>query len=278
MNRLFGYRGVSGYQLGNVVKHNMVGKPPPNRGQKLILSNNVFDLLCHLFLSKDAVKQANGKEQNDFGQNASLLGRIVNEKRRCDGESDLNEVHLYRRIEKANSSTQDMIVLEVRESHRHFWLMYHNQKRNHINWEKANVCLGIAHLLIDDKENKREGNIIFERNGEDTKNNVLFFDETATYLDASESAAGRKASFASDNNIPNVGKAGSKSSDKFTLLVAVNGVGELLPFMTIIPSSAKEEDWKLNLDTILGYKQLEGKYGCLMKQTHSCTFASRPKG
>ena len=119
---------------------------------------------------------------------------------------------------------------------------------------------------------------MFEIDGEDTKKNVIFFDETAIFLDASESSAGRKASKTSHNTIPNVGKAGSKSADKFTLLTVVNADYELLPFLTIVPSAAKEGKRKINPGTLLGYQQLKGKYGCLTPQTYSCTFASTKKG
>ena len=107
---------------------------------------------------------------------------------------------------------------------------------------------------------------------------MIFFDEKAIFLDASECGAGREASKSSNPNIPNVGKAGSKSSDKFTLLTAVNANCELLPFLTIIPSKAKPGNRKINPGMVIGYQQLQGKYGCLQPQTHSCAFASTEKG
>ena len=91
--------------------------------------------------------------------------------------------------------------------------------------------------------------------------------------------AGRPSSKTSHKAIiPNVGQAGSKSSDKFTLLTIVNANYELLPFLTIVPSKAKEGNRKINPGMLMGYQQLKGKYGCFTPQTHSCTFASTEKG
>ena len=89
--------------------------------------------------------------------------------------------------------------------------------------------------------------------------------------------AGRPSSKTSHKAIPNVGQAGSKSSDKFTLLTIVNANYELHPFLTIVPSKAKEGNRKINPGMLMGYQQLKGKYGCFIPQTHSCTFASTEK-
>ena len=150
---------------------------------------------------------------------------------------------------------------------------------NHKKFEEATVRLGISRPPVNDEEKEREGHVVFEIDGKDTRKNVIFFDETAIFLDASESSAGKKGSKTSNPNIPNVGNAESKSSYKFTLLTAVNANYELLPFLTIVPSKAKPGNRKLNPGMLMGYQQLiKGKYGCFTPQTHSCTFASTEKG
>ena len=278
INRLFKFRAVSGYQLSNAVKEKRAGKPPPEKGRPTILSSTVFDLLCRFFFSYDSVNQANGNDHNDRTKNISLLGRIVNEHRKRKGEKEVDCVHLYKRILHANSLKQEQTVPDTRESYRHLWLTFRNQNLNHEKWEEATVRLGIARPPVNDEEKEKEGNVVFEIDGEDTRKNVIFFDETAIFLDASESSAGRNPSKTSNPLLPNVGKAGSKSSDKFTLLTIVNANCELLPFLTIVPSKAKEGNRKIHPGMLAGYQQLEGKYGCLTPQTHSCTFASTEKG
>ena len=98
MNRLFGYRGVSGYQLSNAVNEKKAGLPPPDRGRPSILSNKIFDLLCRFFLARDAINQSNGVQHNDRSKNISLLGRIVNGARERNGEKKIDEIWLYGRI------------------------------------------------------------------------------------------------------------------------------------------------------------------------------------
>ena len=185
---------------------------------------------------------------------------------------------MYKRILHANSLKQEQTVPDTRESYRHLWLTFRNQNLNHERWEEATVRLGIARPPVNDEEKEKEGNVVFEIDGEDTRKNVIFFDETAIFLDASESSAGRNPSKTSNPLLPNVGKAGSKSSDKFTLLTIVNANYELLPFLTIIPSKAKPGNRKINPGMLMGYQQIKGKYGCKTPQTHSCTFASTEKG
>ena len=202
----------------------------------------------------------------------------MNGARERNGEKKIDEIWLYGRILQKNSLIQEQVVPDTRESHRHFWLTHHNQNLNHEKWEEATVRLGISRLPVNDEEKEKEGHVVFKIDGKDTRKNVIFFDETAIFLDASESSAGRRGSKTSHMAIPNVGKAGSKSSDKFTLLTAVNANYELLPFLTIIPSKAKPGNRKINPGMLMGYQQLKGKYGCVTPQTHSCTFASTEKG
>ena len=278
INRLFKFRAVSGYQLSNAVNKKRAGQPPPELGRPSILSSNIFGLLCRFFFSRDSINQANGDDHNERSQNISLLGRIVNEHRKRNNEKELDIIHLYTRILHSNSLKQAQVVPDTRESSRHFWLTHRNQTMNHKKFEEATVRLGISRPPVNDEEKEREGHVVFEIDGEDTRKNVIFFDETAIFLDASESSAGRQGSKTVNPNIPNVGNAGSKSSEKFTLLTAVNANCELLPFLTIIPSKAKPGKRKVNPGMVMGYQQLRGKYGCLQPQTHSCTFASTEKG
>ena len=115
-NRLFGFRGLSGYQLSNAVNEKRAGEPPPERGRPSILSNKIFDLLCRFFFARDSINQANGDDHNERSQNINLLGRIVNEHRKRNNEKEIDTIHLYTRILHSNSLKQEQVVPDTRES------------------------------------------------------------------------------------------------------------------------------------------------------------------
>ena len=86
----------------------------------------------------------------------------------------MNKIWLYGRILQTNSLSQSQVIEGTRESNHNFWLTHQNQKRNHKKFEDATVSLGISLPPVIDEENEREGNVVFEIDGEDTKKCDIF--------------------------------------------------------------------------------------------------------
>ena len=91
----------------------------------------------------------------------TLLGNIVNSKRKQDEKLEMDEVNLSRKIEKRNSLKQEMKIIDEQESYRLLWLTYWQQLLNYKKWEEYCVCLGIAHLPTDESEQLKKGHIAF---------------------------------------------------------------------------------------------------------------------
>jgi hypothetical protein len=105
VNRMFGYKILSGYQLQQAVKNDWVGLSPPKRGSPSRLPDDEMQLLANLVFTCETIEQVNCvAECMERGQTISILAKIVNEHLESVGEEPVNEQSLYRSIEFLNSS------------------------------------------------------------------------------------------------------------------------------------------------------------------------------
>ena len=83
---------------------------------------------------------------------------IVNGRLNALGEKPMNEVKLFKRVEKV----KNVCKADPREINRVKWLTYRTQNQNHEKFEDACVELGFARLPVDDEEEQeRERQVVF---------------------------------------------------------------------------------------------------------------------
>jgi hypothetical protein len=277
INQMYEIEGVSGRQLAEACRADRAGEPPPCRGRQSRIPDDEFKDIAMLFFSLSAIEQANAAPNRLARPKLiSLLGTIVNDKMRQDGVQEINEIHLYERVQKENSSKQGIVVADPREAIRVAWLTYSNQKKNYENWESECVRLDFARLPANDREKDQEGYIVFH---EGQESRIANWDEMSLALDGSDATAGgRPGATPTLDSIQESGQSTVKSSQKCTCTFGVAGI-EALPPLLIFPSSAKhDEDMKLNSKILPSFKQVEGQYGFSQKYHHDCTIAMSGKG
>ena len=151
INQIFKRVLVSGHQISAGVKENQVGESPPRPGRPSEIPDDDFKDLCALFWSVATIEQANSDPQRlNRIEEISLLGTIINAKRRAEGRSNLDEILMYERIQTANSTKQDVKNVDDRNVLRVRWLTYSNQRKNYLAWEKVSVEEGFARLPKDE--------------------------------------------------------------------------------------------------------------------------------
>jgi hypothetical protein len=97
INDCVGILAVSGRQIADAFKKGRAGKSPPRHGAPSLLPEEDVKhlaMLCFLLL---AIEQANcAAERLDSPGLISLVGKIINEKRKGEGLDEIDEVHIYR--------------------------------------------------------------------------------------------------------------------------------------------------------------------------------------
>jgi hypothetical protein len=130
INNWFGILAVSGRQIADAFKKGRAGKSPPRHGAPSLLpEEDVKDLVMLCFLLS-AIEQANcDVERLDSPGLISLVGKIINEKRRGEGLYEIDKVHIYQeRIQQMSAAKQTMGVVDERDAIRVKWTTAANQK------------------------------------------------------------------------------------------------------------------------------------------------------
>jgi hypothetical protein len=276
INQMFKRVLVSGHQLSSGVRENRVGKSPPRPGRPSEIPDDDFKGLCALFWTVAAIEQANSDPQRlNRVEETSLLGTIVNAKRRAEGKNNLDEISLYERIQTANSTNQGVQNVDDRDVLRVRWLTYSNQRNSYLAWEKVSVEEGFARLPTDERERQEKGYVVFYPKQE---RRFCNFDEMKFTLDGKdEKAGGRPAVSHTTSTVPEAGKASVTSDNVCTITMGIIG-NEPMPFLVIFPSKAKEDNYKIKIKRIASFKPIVAQYGYESPQTWDCTFAVSPKG
>ena len=118
-NQLLGIEAVSGDALKRAFKRgDKVGSSPPRAGRNTILPEEDIKDLASLLHTMSSIEQVTAGSRLDRPKQISLLGNIVNTKHSDDGKPEQNIVNLYRHIEEYNSSSENVMIIDTRDSNR----------------------------------------------------------------------------------------------------------------------------------------------------------------
>ena len=96
MNQMFGMIAVSGSQLISGVKDGRINESPPRAGRPSEIPPEDFKDLTELFYTICAVEQANADPNRlNRTEEITLLGIIMNTKRRAKNKPEMNNIYLY---------------------------------------------------------------------------------------------------------------------------------------------------------------------------------------
>jgi hypothetical protein len=220
------------------------------------IPDDVFKSICTLAYTCSAIEQANAEVRLKRVELVSLIGSIINSKRRSEGQPEINDTAFYERVEFENSTRQNLSSTDPREAWRILWMLYQTQERHYENWEKFCVEYGFARVAETEQEKIEHGNLVFF----DTSR-ILQADEYAIIINgADERAGGRPSRAPTAEALPDSGEPFQKASDKCSVLQMVNFANEAFPPLIIYPSSAKTTV-KVNAKRIQGSQQVKGQYG-----------------
>jgi hypothetical protein len=232
-----------------------------------------FGHLCNLVYSACAIEQANASARLEPCDLQTLLGDIVNGKRKKDCQHDLCEIQILRRIQNRNSARQTKTAVDQRDARRVAWLKWQTQSLHYDRWEEFCVEYGFARKSESDEE-KADGNLFFY-----DPSRIIQADEFCFTLNGIDEAAGGRPSKAfSTDEVPESGQSSHKSGEKCTVLQAINFADEAFPPFVIFPSKVKGDQVKTNPKMIKGFKQVRGKYGLKEYHWHDARIAYSKSG
>jgi hypothetical protein len=128
----------------------------------------------------------------------------------------------------------------------------------------------------DEPEDIQEGEIIFYKG---QRARILNLDESRVDLDGSEgNAGGRPVTQYADRSLPNAGTASSKTSDACTIICGSNADGEPIPPHFQLPSKAKHDNYKFNLEILDNMQTVNATFGHSVHKKVPLTFGFNKKG
>jgi hypothetical protein len=273
INAWFGILAVSGRQIVDAFNKGRAGKSPSRRGAPTLLPEEDVQDLAMLCFSLSAIEQANcAAERLDSPGLISLVGKIINEKRKSEGLDEIDEVHIYReRIQQINAAKQTVGVVDERDAIRVKWTTAANERRHYERWEEACVRLGFARMPIDEHEKQEKGYVVFYDGQE---HRIANFDEMKLALDGTDENAGGRPSATPITNIVNEsGKPAQKTAKSLTLMLGIIG-NEPTPPLAIHSS----QSGYIAPQNIASFHEIEAQYGLSTRRHFLPSFASSPKG
>ena len=93
-NIMSGAEFLSGNELQAAVKNGNVGKSPPRRGRVSLVPEDEFDAFCDAVFSFAALQQINSTIRTKKMELQTLVGEILNDKRKADGDEGMQTVLL----------------------------------------------------------------------------------------------------------------------------------------------------------------------------------------
>jgi hypothetical protein len=273
INDWFGILAVSGRQIADAFAKGRAGQSPPCRGAPSLLPEEDVKDLAMLCFSLSAIEQANcAAERLDSPGLVSLVGKIINEKRKSEGLAEIDEVHIYReRIQQMNAAKQTVGVVDERDASRVKWTTASNQRRHYERWEEACVRLGFARMPIDEHEKQEKGYVVFYDGQE---HRIANFDEMKLALDGTdENAGGRPSATPMTNTINESGKPAQKTAKSLTLMLGIIGDEPTPPLAIHLSQSGY-----IAPQNIASFHEIEAQYGLSTRRHFLPSFASSPKG
>jgi hypothetical protein len=175
-----------------------------------------------------------------------------------------------------NSRKQALGSPDKREALRVKWLTHSAQKLNYERFEEAAVELGFARYPESGED--ADGQYIIWREGQQRR--VINLDEMSISLDASTTRGGGRPSQVPDAvGVQGSGQAAPKSDAKVTGIFGMNFADEALPPYFQFPTKATSQSrYKLKAQLLLGFRQIEGRFGFSQSRYFDCGFGVNPKG
>jgi hypothetical protein len=205
-----------------------------------------------------AIEQVNADDRSTRTQLASMIGAIVSGKRGAEELDEVDDMALWKRIQKDNARLQSMSESDLRELRRVQWMVHETQKKHFLNWEKFCVDFGFAREAESEEERSLLGQIVFH-----DPSRIIQADEYAFALNGQdEKSGGRPPMVPSAEDLKhNPGQSSNKTSEKCSILQAINFGNEALPPFIIFPTKAKQENVQINPHTLRSFHQIKGQYG-----------------
>ena len=149
---------ISGREITEGVNNGLAGKSTPRKGRPTLISSDDTSDIASLVLTASAIDQANC-EPNRLSrtQLTSVVGEIVNEKRKADGLVEIHDRTFFERIQTINSIVSDVQTPDKREMLRNMWLTVEQQKKHYMNWEQELIRLEFGRAPTDEREQQEKG-------------------------------------------------------------------------------------------------------------------------
>jgi hypothetical protein len=147
-------------------------------------------------------------------------------------------------------------------------------------FEDAKKDLLRTGLVIDEEVLNQEGGIVSEiRFRQDTERRIINMDETHHDLSITGDRGGPRAVSYHNPALQRGARRKVKSARHVTGAYATNSAGEALPPFYIFDSCAKtSENFRVNVDWLVGLPSVTGRYGCPTLVESGSFYAVRPKG
>ena len=298
-NVMSGAEFLSGNEIQAAVRTGNEGKSPPRRGRSSSVPTEEFNAFCDATFSFSAIEQINSTPRTKKMELMSLVGEILNDKRREDGEdgkcrrflsplwlpmpgafpmflAELGDVNFHRRIEMALCRKQHLASPDKRETIRVHWLTHTAQKLNYERWEECLADLGFARHPREGEDTG--GEFIVWHDGQQKR--AINLDEMSLSLDSSSTrGAGRPAAVPMAIGVHGDGDPAPKSSDKCTAIFGMNFDSEAMPPCVQFPTRAKDlKRCKLHCGLLESLRQVQGRFGYSASRWHDTGFGMNPKG
>ena len=255
----FGQRRIQTY-----VKNGEIGTSPRKTGNPGTIADYIFQLLCTATESFMKINQLNG--QNVKNTRKKLSARVI----QVMGKEKNVSMHLIDRILKETAVDILSKVCDNVEDRRVRWTTYNNLKSWFDNWARDLEDLGFAvrneleELYIPEEQLAR----------------ILNLDESCLSMDGSNGQrGGRPEAVFYSPNLPQTGRATSKSSLTTTFITGSTAAGEALPPHFQFSTKAQTiETEKLRTAFCVFMPQIRGKFGNDEEKLWPVTFGMNPKG
>ncbi len=246
------------------VKEGCTGKSPMKQGTPSVIPDFIYSSLCEAFKSHVMINQYN---RNGGDNTRKVLAGKLNHVMRNDNKLRYN---LLNCVLKDTAIEISGTKCKRREERRIRWTTYHNIKSWFDNWEHDLVELGFA-TKLDDASVDIPNNQLMR---------IINIDETCLALDGgSGKRGGCPALVYVGKNLPEVGKAYSKSSVTLTMITGSTAAGKAIPpHFQFSTTATSEERMRLRSDLLQFMPNVKGQFGCNDVKEWPVTFGMNSKG
>ena len=246
------------------VKEGLAGDSPKKKGTPSVIPDFIYSSLCEAFKLHVQINQYNGNSGDNVRK---ILACKLNKVMKNNENLRYNLLNQILKDTAINIGGTRCIGQEERRIR---WTTYHNIKSWFDNWGHDLVELGFATKSYD-------GSVEIPNN---QLQRIINIDETCLTLDGGLGKCGGCPSVVYvGKNLPNVGKAFSKTSITVTMITGSTAAGEAIPphfqFSTMATS---ENRMRLRSELLQFMPYIKGKFGCNSIREWPVTFGMNLKG